>query len=281
MHFTIILFLLNFFIPNTLENKICTTKYYCNNCEYCGASANNFTSCFYYNMVCKNNNYKLTYSPFMKSSLINYYKTFPDLTTFCGKNEINFGNNNDEIIIFNSQNKTFPKDKYIHCHYSINIGNITERKLYLKFDLIKNSNSKEPRNLNFNNIFIFKALDRKEIVESIDQDNVRRKNSLDIYLDVENEVEIFLDFLELNYNDPEEILKIKIFNVQTQSKESSSSSGNGETIGGVIGGIAGVIILCAIIYCCCKSKTNTSTTYSKNTTPSSTNFVPVLVPVKN
>ena len=274
MHFTIILFLLNFFIPNTLENEICSSQYYCDNCEYCGASGNNFTSCFYYNMVCKNNYYKLTYSPFMKSSLINYYKTFPDLTTFCGKNEINFGNNNDEIIIFNSQNKTFLKDKYIHCHYSINIGNITERKLYLKFDLLKNSNSKEPRNLNFNFIFIFKALDGTESVESIDQDNVRRKNSYDIYLDAENEVEIFLDFLELNYNDPEEILKIKIFNVQAQSKKSSSSSGNGETIGEVVGGIAGLIIICAIVYyCCCKNKTNTASRPNK--------VVPVLVPVKN
>jgi hypothetical protein len=197
----------------------------------------------------------------MKSSLINYYKTFPDLTTFCGKNEINFGNSNDEIIIFNSQNKTFPKDKYIHCHYSINIGNIAQRKLYLNVDLLKNSNSKEPRNLNFNFIFIFKTLDGKENVESINQDKIRSKNSYDIYLDVENEVEIFLDFLELNYNDPEEILKIKLFNIKTQSKKSSSSSGNGGTIGGVIGGIAGLIIICAIVYCCCcKNKAEANST---------------------
>ena len=197
MYFTIILFLLNLFIPNTLENNTCTSNYFCDDCEYCGASTNNFTSCFYYNMVCKYNYYTLTYSPFMKKSLINNYKTFSDLTTFCGKNEIKFGNNNDEIIIFNSKNKAFPKDKYIHCFYSINIGNITQRKLYLYADLKKNSNSKETRNLKFNFIFIFKTLDGTENLVSINQENVKSKNTWDKYLNNENEVEIFLDFLEL------------------------------------------------------------------------------------
>jgi hypothetical protein len=197
----------------------------------------------------------------MKNSLINYYKTFSDLTTFCGKNDIKFGNNNDEIIIFNSKNKTFPKDKYAHCHYSINIGNITQRKLYLNVDLLKNSNSKEPRSLEFNSIFIFKTLDGKEDAVSINQENVKSKNTYDVYLNEENEVEIFLDFLELNYNDPEEILEIKLINFKTQSKKSSSSSGNGGTIGGVIGGIAGLIIICAIVYCCCcKNKAEANST---------------------
>jgi len=125
MYFTIILFLLNLFIQNTLENKICTSDYYCDDCEYCGSSTNNFTSCFYYNMVCRYSYLGLTYSPFMKNSLINYYKTFSDLTTFCGKSEIKFGNNDNEINIFDSQKKTFPKDKYIHCYYSIKIANLT------------------------------------------------------------------------------------------------------------------------------------------------------------
>ena len=278
MHFTIILFLINLFIQNTLENNTCSSNYFCDDCEYCGTSTNNFTSCFYYNMVCKYSYYKLTYSSFMKNSLINYYKTFSDLTTFCGKNDIKFGNNNDEIIIFNSKNKTFPKDKYAHCHYSINIGNITQRKLYLNVDLLKNSNSKEPRNLEFNSIFIFKTLDGKEDAVSINQENVKSKNTYDVYLNEENEVEIFLDFLELNYNDPEEILEIKLINFQKKSS-SSSSSGDGETIGGIIGGIAGGIIIFAIIYyCCCKNKTETSTT---NTTSGTVKVVPALIPIKN
>ena len=277
MHFTIILFLINLFIQNTLENNTCSSNYFCDDCEYCGTSTNNFTSCFYYNIVYKYSYYKLTYSSFMKNSLINYYKTFSDLTTFCGKNDIKFGNNNDEIIIFNSKNKTFPKDKYAHCHYSINIGNITQRKLYLNVDLLKNSNSKEPRNLEFNSIFIFKTLDGKEDAVSINQEDVKSKNTYDVYLNEENEVEIFLDFLELNYNDPEEILEIKLINFQ--QKSSSSSSGDGETIGGIIGGIVGCIIIFAIIYyCCCKNKTETSTT---NTTSGTVTVLPALVAIKN
>lgn len=279
MHFTIILFLLNLFIQNTLENNTCTSDYYCDNCEYCGASTNNFTSCFYYNMVCKYSYSKLSYSPFMKNSLINYYKTFSDLTTFCGKNEFKFENNNNEIIIFNSRNKTFLKDKYTHCHYSINIiGNITQRKLYLNFDLLKNSNSKEPRNLKFNSIIIYKTLDSTEEAISINEENVRSKNTWSVYLNNENGVEIFMDFLELNYKDPEEILEIKLINLQ--KKSSSSSSGDGATIGGVIGGIAGCIIIFAIIYCCCcRNKTETSST--NTTTTGNVTVVPALVAIKN
>ena len=272
----IILFLLNLFIQNTLENNTCTSTYYCDDCEYCGVSTNNFTSCFFYNMVCRYSYLTLTYSPFMKNSLINYYKTFSDLTTFCGKSEIKFGNNN-EINIFNSQNKTFPKDKYIHCYYSIKIANITQRKLYLNFDLVKNSNSKEARNLNFNFIIIFKEPDGTENIESIDQDYLRSRNTVEKYLNNENEVEIYLDFMELNYLDPEEILKINLINFKTQSKKSSSSSGSGAAIGGGLGGVVGLIIIVVIIYYCCCNKKQASTAASRSTT-----FVKVdaFVPVK-
>jgi len=274
MYFTIILFLLNLFIQSTLEKNTCTSNYYCDDCEYCGASTNDFTSCSYYHMVCKYSYLELTYSPFMKNSLINYYKTFSDLTTFCGKSEIKFGNNNNEINIFNSQNKTFPKDKYIHCYYSIKIANLTQRKLYLNFDLVKNSNSKETRNLKFNFIIIFKEPDGTENVVSINQDNVRSRNTWEKYLNNENEVEIFLDFMELNYFDPEEILKIKLINFKTQSKKSSSSSGNGGAIGGSIAGVVGLIIIGAIIYYCCNKKQKTT-----QDIPKPKGYVPGLVPV--
>lgn len=186
-------------------------------------------------------------------------------------------NNNDEITIFNSKNKTFPKDKYAHCHYSINIiGNITQRKLYLNVNLLKNSNSKEPRNLKFNSIIIYKSLDGTEDTISINEENAR-KNTWSVYLNNENGVEIFMDFLELKYNDPEEILEIKLINLQ--KKSSSSSSGDEATIGGVAGGIAGCIILLIIIYCCCcANKTETS---SKNTTTGTVTVVPALVAMKN
>jgi len=61
-------------------------------------------------------------------------------------------------------------------------------------------------------IFIFKEPDATENVVSIDQDYLRSRNTVEKYLNNENEVEIFLDFLELNYLDPEEVLKIKLIN---------------------------------------------------------------------
>ena len=86
MYFTIIFFMFSFFILNTLENNTCTSDYYCDDCEFCGTSTNNFTSCFYYNMLCKKDYYTITYSPFMQNSLTNFFKNDSDLTTFCGKN---------------------------------------------------------------------------------------------------------------------------------------------------------------------------------------------------
>ena len=92
------------------------------------------------------------------------------------------------------------------------------------------------------------------------------------YLDAEKAVEIFLDFLELNYYHPEEILKVRLISERKQNLiSSSSSSSNGATIGGSIGGAAGLlIIICILCYCCKK----------KRAEPPSGQVSTVFVPVK-
>ena len=205
-------------------------------------------------MFCKKGYYTLTYSPFMKNELTSFFKDDSDLTTFCGQKEYTFENDNDEIIIFNSENKTFPKDKYMHCHYTITIGNITQRDLYLYFDLLKNTNSQEPRNLNFLYMIIFKVPDDNEEVESITHEDLRTKNTWYTRLDDEYAVELFLDFLELNYLNPEEIFKIRLINIKSSSLSSSSSSINGIIAGSVITVVVIIIILGIIFNCCCKGK---------------------------
>ena len=284
MYFTIIVYMVISFIQNSIENNTCTTSYFCNDCDFCGASTNNYTSCFYYHMLCKKDYYTITYSPFMKNTLINLYKNDPDLSVFCGKKEFKFDNNIDEIIIFDSQNKTFPKDKYIHCLYSIDNLDITQNKIYIYYDLLKNTNSKEPRNLQFYISNIYKQ-NNSETVGTIVHDNLRRKNTMNAHLNEEKGVDIFLDFLELNYYHPEEILKIRLVKVKNQ-KSSSSSSNNAATIGSSIGGAVGLLLICFIICYCCKNKKaespNVTPAYNNtNTNASDVKIVPGFLVVKN
>lgn len=283
MYFIIIIYMVTFFIQNSIEKNNCTISEFCDDCDLCGASTNNFTSCFYYHIFCKKDYYTITYSPFMKNSLINFFKNDSDLIEFCGKKEYKFENNIDEIIIFNSQNKTFPKDKYVHCLYSINNLDITQNKIDIYYDLLKNANSKEPRNLKFRISNIYKK-QNTESVGTTAHDDLRKKNNMNINLNEVKSVDIFLDFFELNYNHPEEILKIRLVNVKNlKSSSSSSSSNNGTTIGSIIGGIAGLILIFIIIGCCCKGRkaepTNIST--QTNNTNTGIRYVPALVPVIN
>ena len=67
-------------------------------------------------------------------------------------------------------------------------------------------------------------------------------------------IEIFIDFLESNYNQPEEVFQI-IVNGNKEEEESSHS--NGGAIGGGIAGAVGFIIIIVIVgYCCSSSKSD-------------------------
>lgn len=74
-----------------------------------------------------------------------------------------------------------------------------------------------------------------------------------IFLETVKTIEIFLDFLELNYTQPEEILEIKLIIFDKESSSSSSSS-NASTIGGAIGGLCCLIIIFGVAYYCCCGK---------------------------
>ena len=258
-YFITIFFILYILVPNTIEEYICESVYRCDTCNYCGTSTNNYTSCFYYNIFCKNEYYKLTYSPFMKSTLINIFQNDSSITSFCGQKEYIIDNTTDEVVIFNSQDKNFIKDKYIHCHYYINTESVVEYSPYFYFSLSKNMNSTEPRNLKFELSNIYKKSDDSEEIELLSHSQLRPKNNFKINIETEKTVEIFLDFLESNYTQPEEILEIK-FIIFDKKSSSSSSSSNAATIGGAIGGILCLIIIGGVAYYCCCGKSESNET---------------------
>ena len=259
IYFTIIFCIFNFI---TSENYTCTSDYNCINCNFCGISTKNFTSCFYYHMLCKENN-KITYSPYIKNELTNLYENDSDITKFCGQKEYNIDNMNYELIIFNSQNKNFTKNKYIHCHYVLKRENM-DKKPYLYFEITKNDNSKEIRKLQFQISNIYKESSDIESSESLNHDTIRKNNFLRAYLETTKTVDIFVDFLELNYTQPEEILKISLIDINKKLSSSSSSAKTSVTILSTISSaIIFILFICLIYYCCCKREHSSG----GNTTP--------------
>ena len=247
--------ILTFFIFNTLyqitiSSNICNSDYNCNNCEYCGQQANNYNSCFYYQMLCKEN-YVITYSPFIKTQYTTLFESDSEIAAFFGQKEYTLRDQENGFTLLNTQDKTFPRDKYIHCHYIINkeIENSS-----IDFKLSKNSKSNELRNLKIEISNIYSLSNGKEESESINHSRLRKYSSLNANLYDYKKVEIFVDFLELNYQQPEEIFEI-VINLSNDNSDSSSSS-NGGIIGGAIGGIAGLALIGGIAYCfCCKKET--------------------------
>ena len=184
LYFIIRFLIFNFLIHKAIETE-CNSDVFCDSCTKCGISTNNFTSCFYYNMLCKKGSSSsvlnilmpsLDYSSGMKNKLINFFKSDPDITSFCGQEEYNFENLEKEIIIFNSKNKAFPKDKYVHCHYLLTTKNVVEYEPYIHFQLSNNKDSTELRKLKFKLINFYIYSDEDENFELIDYSEFSSNN---------------------------------------------------------------------------------------------------------
>ena len=265
----IIRFLLLYFLFKKSIEKDCDPNTFCHSCTFCGATTNNYSSCFYYNMLCKQSDgsyiYIITkYSPFMKNTLTNLFQSDPDITSFCGQEEYKFENLTNEIIIFNSKDIKFPKDKYVHCHYSLMTKNVVEYEPILYFRLSNNKNSTELRRLKFEltNFYIYS--DEDEDIVTVNYSNFS-PNNYKKKIQKEKMVEIFLDFMGLNYEQPEAILEIKINFAKIKDPpsslsafpSSSSSSFDKATVFGSIGGsLVLICIICFAIFYCTKSKQN-------------------------
>jgi hypothetical protein len=105
-------------LPKCYNQLLCNHNSNCNICQYCGSEIKNYTSCFYYNIFCKNNS-NIIYSPTLKKEYKKYFESSPEIYSFCGQKEYILENIKDNIIIFTNRNKSFPKNKYIHCNYLI------------------------------------------------------------------------------------------------------------------------------------------------------------------
>ena len=236
----------------TLEANICNANYYCNEWTYCSGD---YSSCYFYHMICKQQSglwyvvsSSLEYSPFMKNTLTDLFDNDPINKNFCGQKDYTLtGNLTDDIIIFNSQKKTFPTDKYIHCHYIINPKDMAKYSPNIYFQLSKNDESNEVRSLKFefSNLYSYEDKDEIGIISYLTLQSDKEKK---VNIETGKSIELFLDFLETNYNKPEDILQIKIV------YENKEGTDNKSEIISAIGGVLAIIVIIGIIYCCCKGK---------------------------
>ena len=238
------------------SNALCHIKQNCNYCDYCGKETNNYESCSYYNIFCYNSyvwTSESSYSQFYKKEYIEYFDKDNEIKSFCGTAEFLLDNktlNKTDLTIFDSQEKIFPKNKTMHCHYSITTIGEANHNPKLEFKMLRNENVNEDRHLQFQISNIIKYNSEKEELESYSQSQIQRRSAT-FDLTRSTKFEIFIDFLESGYNQPEEIFQIKV-SFSHHKEESSKSIGS--TIGGVVGGIGGLIVIVGVVAYCCRKK---------------------------
>lgn len=259
------IFILSFILYQNTISYICSINYECNKCDYCGEEEiNNYTACNYYNMFCRQYtsyfDYYYSYSSFLKREYTDFFESNPLTYNFCGEKEYTV-EDEKEVNIFSSNNKIFVNDIFYHCHYIINVKENSEA--FLSFKLFKNEESNELRNLNFEiTTMTFFYGQEKEEIQPIYPSNLRSYRK-EILLESVKKIEIFLDFLEKDYKQPEEILEIKINDANsTISKKSSSSSSLETALGSIAGSILAIgLVVFIVYYFCGKKEVVKETTY--------------------
>jgi len=233
---------------------ICDIDHSCKSCTYCAKKNNNYNSCFYYNIFCYEasgmlllyKDYK--YSQFYKNEYIQNFEKDNDIKSFCGQKEYSLDSQED-FTLFDSNGKTFPKNKNMHCHYIITKSG-ESKSAELEFRMSKNEKVNENRHLKVQISNLIKYESKKDDEPKFYSNSQIQSSPLKYLLTEVTKIEIFIDFLESGYNQPEEIFQVKV----TFEKEESSKS-YAAAIGGGIAGVVGLLILIGLGYYCCCSKT--------------------------
>ena len=74
-------------LPKCYNQLLCNHNLNCNICQYCGSEIKNYTSCFYYNIFCKNNS-NIIYSIFLKMNIKNFLNQVQKYILFVDKKNI-------------------------------------------------------------------------------------------------------------------------------------------------------------------------------------------------
>ena len=229
-----------------LDAEICSFETSCA-CSYCGEDGN-FTNCNYINLFCEEGeNYFHREFKEYKEKYMNYFANQTNSISFCGNQTpiINYSKTESVLI---QTGKNYNKGSRIHCYYKFDLegyyNSYYDQKLVI--ELIGGKNK-----LKFNLIATF--LDKQNYnlwaYSDLVTDEDVRNNTEIINLKTNDSVEIYIDFLENQYSQIDESLKIKVrLDKKATPPPQSKTDDTGSTLKEALSIIAGLIFIAIIIF---------------------------------
>ena len=212
----IYILLIFIFTQSTLSLPSCLYYMHCKECELCNITDINydFSYCNYANLFCIDYSFE---TRIFKHSTINEYaknlRTDTEINNFCGNEifEIEPNKKEETITIFTSKDKTFPKNKIVHCNFNITKGEENKfKEISLYFEISKKEN---PNNniLKFNITFIKSISGAYNVDSDVDSftDEKIRNETYEYYLDDKNRFQLLIDFNDMTSTETDENFEIR------------------------------------------------------------------------
>ena len=200
-----IIFLIKIFSQVYDYEQTCSFNIDCNDCDFCGEESEDYSTCNYDNIFCKGDTQHF-FSPRLKSEYDTFFRKDPKVSEFCGKGEIEFDLQKEPVLIFEANKNNFPKGKLVHCSYTFN--RIDNYKKYEPSLVIQLNPDQKNIDLKFKIIIEFTSVDELKTQKLITNDDLRNNNIFEETLKDTEELLIFIDFLNNEYNS-DEVLEIK------------------------------------------------------------------------
>lgn len=202
--FKIISLIIIFSQVNDYE-QICSFNIDCNDCDFCGEESEDYTTCNYDNIFCKGDTQHF-FSPRLKSEYDSFFRKDSKVSEFCGKGEMEFELQKDPVLFFDVNKNNFPKGKLVHCSYTFN--RIDNYKKYEPSLVINLNPDQKNMDLKFKIIIEFTSIDERKKQKLITNDDLKNNNIFEETLKDTEELLIFIDFLNNDYNS-DEVLEMK------------------------------------------------------------------------
>ena len=185
--------------------QTCSFDIDCSDCDFCGQESEDYTTCNYENIFCKEDTQHF-FSPRLKSEYDSFFRKDTKVSEFCGKGEIEFDLQKQPVLIFDVNKNNFPLGKLVHCSYTFN--GIDKYKKYEPSLIIHLNPDQKSIDLKFKIIIELTSIEEKKTQKLITNDDLKNNNIYEESLKDTEELLIFIDFLNNEYNS-DEVLEMK------------------------------------------------------------------------
>ena len=192
------------------NNTFCSFNLDCNDCIFCGEKNIDYHNCNYDNIFCKRNK-QYYYSPQLKAQYDAFFRKDEEINSLCGKEKIELNLQVEPFKILEINKNNYPKGKFVHCLYSFNnLEKYSKNEPSIIFQI--NSSEKNLDNkIKFKIIIEHTNAEEEKKLLLISNDNFLDKNIFEESVSNTDNLLIFIDILNINYNGDENLeIKYKI-----------------------------------------------------------------------